>query len=144
MEEQVAPRDGRLAYLLFRALLGINICLHGMTRLAAGDSKFAGTIVAQFSQTILPHGLVAVFGLGLPWAEAVIGFLLTLGLLTRAALTAGFLVMLLLMFGTCLAQNWQVAGLQLIYGMAYGALLFLLPYNTWSIDAVFGWSGGER
>lgn len=130
------PSEMPVAYLLFRALLGVNICLHGVTRLAAGESGFAGKIVSQFSNTIVPHGLLLAFALALPWAEAIIGLLIILGLWTRIALAAGFLVMLMLMIGICLVQDWQTAGLQLIYGIAYAALLFLLRYNQYSVDSV--------
>ena len=126
----------QLAYALFRALLGIDICLHGVTRLTAGESAFAGKIVSQFSHTILPHGLVLAYALTLPWAEAIIGLLILLGLRTQEALAAGFLVMLSLMFGTSLMQDWQIAGLQLIYGISYAGLLFLLPYNEFSVDSL--------
>lgn len=126
----------QLAYALFRALLGIDICLHGVTRLTAGESAFAGKIVSQFAHTILPHGLVLAYALTLPWAEAIIGLLILLGLRTQEALAAGFLVMLSLMFGTSLMQDWQIAGLQLIYGISYAGLLFLLPYNGFSVDSL--------
>jgi hypothetical protein len=46
--------------------------------------------------------------------------------------------MILLMFGTSLVQDWQVAALQLIYGLSFAALLFLLAYNQYSIDLVLG------
>lgn len=123
-----------LAYALFRALLGINICLHGVTRLADGGLSFTNKISPQFAHTILPLGLVWVFALVLPWADAIIGFLVTLGLGTFVALTAGFLLMLLMTFGTCLVHDWPTAGLQLIYGFAYAALLFLQRYNRYSLD----------
>lgn len=126
----------QLAYALFRVLLGMNNCLHGITRLAAGESMFAAHTASQFAHTILPHGLVLAYALTLPWAEAIIGSLVLLGLRTREALVAGFLVMLSLMFGTCLTQDWQIAGLQLIYGISYAALLFLLPCDKYSLDSM--------
>lgn len=141
MENTNARRETQVAYLLFRVLLGTNICLHGMTRLAAGESKFRGTIVSQFAHTVIPHSLLVAFAYSLPWAEAMIGFLLTLGLLTPVALIAGLLVMILLTFGTSLVQDWQTAGLQLIYGISYAALLFLLPYNKYSLDSAMRRNG---
>lgn len=131
-----APREREIAYLLFRVMLGINICLHGVTRLAGGDAKFAGGLISQFAHTALPHPLLVAFAYILPWAEAILGFLITLGLLTRSALAAGFLLMILLTFGTCLLQEWPVAGTQLIYGIAYAALLWALACNRYSVDAV--------
>jgi thiosulfate dehydrogenase (quinone) large subunit len=131
-----APLERQMAYLPFRILLGINICLHGVTRLMARESGFAGKIESQFAHTALPHPLVVAIAFSLPWAEAIIGCLVTFGLFTRPALTSGLLVMILLMFGTCLVQDWQIAGLQLIYGLSYAALLFLLACNRYSIDSI--------
>jgi thiosulfate dehydrogenase [quinone] large subunit len=132
------PVERQLAYLLFRVLLGIDICLHGVTRLAAGESGFAGKIESQFAHTALPHPLTLAFAFSLPWAEAVIGGLITIGLFTRMALALGLSIMILLMFGTCIVQDWQIAGLQLIYGLSYAALLFLLPCNRYSMDSILG------
>jgi hypothetical protein len=41
-------------------------------------------------------------------------------------LALGLSIMILLMFGTCIVQDWQIAGLQQIYGLSYAALLFAL------------------
>lgn len=43
--------------------------------------------------------------------------------------------MILLVFGTRLVQDRQIAGLQLIYGLSYATLL---RYNHYSLDAAFG------
>lgn len=134
MEKMAISAEMPLAYALFRVLLGLNICLHGVTRLANGESSFTNKTLSQFAHTMLPRTLVWVFALVLPWSEAIIGFLVTLGIGTSVALVAGFLLMLLLTFGTCILQDWQTAGLQLIYGFAYAALLFLLRYNMYSVD----------
>jgi hypothetical protein len=44
--------------------------------------------------------------------------------------------MLVLTFGSSLIQDWQAASTQLIYAAVYAALLFLLRFNGWSIDAL--------
>lgn len=129
-------REGQVGYALLRLMLGVNICMHGITRLAGGNSAFAYQLESQFAKTILPHPLLAAFAFSLSWAEAIIGCFIAIGLLTPLALTAGFLLVILLTFGVSLLQNWQVAGLQLIYGFAYAALLGLLRYNHYSLDSV--------
>jgi thiosulfate dehydrogenase [quinone] large subunit len=60
--------------------------------------------------------------------------LLILGLWTSLALIAGSLLMLTLQIGICLAQNWDVAGVQLIYVLLYFILLTYSERNRWSID----------
>ena len=127
-------RDRQAAYMLLRFVLGMNIFIHGISRLLAGSALFASKVVTQFAQTPLPRWSVYSFGLSLPWIEALLGLLLLIGLRTRAALIGGGLLILTLTFGSSLIQDWSAAGSQLTYALAYTALLFLLRYNTWSID----------
>lgn len=129
-----APSDRTLAYALLRLFLGVNIAMHGISRLAFGSAKFHAAIETQFAHTPLPHPLIAAFAVALPWAEACLGLLLVVGLFTRVALAAGALLMVVLTFGSSLLQDWQIAGIQLIYALAYFLLLFLLSYNRWSLD----------
>lgn len=140
MNERQEARDRVLAYALLRAFLGVNIALHGLSRLF-DPAKFQAGIEAEFAHSPLPHGAVAAFTAVLPWVEALIGLLLVVGWQTRRVLIAGALVMIALTFGTCLVQQWEVAGLQLIYAIAYSLLLFLYEYNGWSVD---GWMRRAR
>jgi thiosulfate dehydrogenase [quinone] large subunit len=82
----------------------------------------------------LPGFLVHVVGVGLPWCEGTVGLLMILGLWTSVALIAGSLLMLMLQIGTCLAQNWDVAGAQLIYVLLFFILLTYCERNRWSVD----------
>jgi thiosulfate dehydrogenase (quinone) large subunit len=127
-------RDRTIAYALFRVFLGVNIALHGISRLL-DSSQFRGTIEAQFAHSRLPHPVVSAFALILPWAESLIGVLVFAGLWTRLALVGGALVMIALTFGSCLIQDWQIAGIQLVYEIAYFLLLFHHESNRWSADA---------
>jgi thiosulfate dehydrogenase [quinone] large subunit len=68
--------------------------------------------------------------------ETLLGLLLVLGLWTRFALIAGALVLAMLVIGTNLAQDWNVAGLQLIYAFLYYYLLVHRDQNTVSIDGM--------
>ena len=42
--------------------------------------------------------------------------------------------MLALTFGTALRQDWDVAGIQLLYSAVYAALIAALRYNGLSVD----------
>ncbi len=95
----------------------------------------------MFQKTILPPWSVYVFGLTLPWAEAILGGLILVGLRTRAALIGGALTMLMLTFGTALRQDWQIAGLQLIYSAVYAALLARHQDDRYSLDTML-WNRG--
>lgn len=129
-------RDARAAYALLRLFFGVNIAMHGISRLLAGPAMFQGKLEAQFAHSPLPHAGVVAFGLILPWVEAVLGLCLLLGFRTRLALIGGGLLMVVLTFGSSLLQDWQIAGVQLIYAIAYAALLFLRRWNGYSLDSV--------
>ena len=68
--------------------------------------------------------------------EAVIGTLLMVGLWLRPALAVGSLLMILLLSGTCLLQNWSVAGLQLGYLAFYAAVLATAACHRFSLDSI--------
>lgn len=138
MIETRESRDQRAAYALLRIILGVNICLHGVSRLIAGDALFSSKLAAQFAHAPLPGLLVSAFGMALPWVEALFGLLILLGLRTRAALVGGSVLLWLLTFGSGLIQDWQAASAQLIYAAVYAALLFLIRFNGWSLDALMG------
>lgn len=127
--------DRTIAYAFLRILLGVNIALHGISRLL-NPSKFQGVIEAQFAHSALSHTIVAAFALVLPWTESAIGLLILVGLLTRLALIGGALLMIVLTFGSCLIEDWQTAGIQLVYQIAYFILLFVHSYNHWSADTL--------
>lgn len=125
-----------LAYLLLRLTLGVNILMHGASRIASGLSAFVSGMEKQFAGTPLPASLVRVFGYALPWSELVLGAAILIGLWTRPALILGAMEIVVLTFGIGLTQNWSVAGIQLTYAVVYAALLAFQKYNRWSVD---GW-----
>jgi thiosulfate dehydrogenase [quinone] large subunit len=129
-------RDKATAYVLLRITLGTNIAMHGVSRVIAGPAAFSSTLTTQFAASPLPQPIVHAFGQGLPWIEGLFGLLLLIGLRTRAALIGGALLMLVLTFGSSLVQDWQAASTQLLYSAIYAALLFLLRFNRWSVDAL--------
>ena len=128
--------DRRLAYGVFRITLGINILLHGLGRIfGPGAGTFAAKTAGEFTGTALPGALTHLFLLVLPFAEATLGALITLGLFTRWALTLGGLLIAALVFGTALRSDWNTVGLQMIYAIAYYLLLSHLADDRFSIDA---------
>ncbi len=117
LRKRLAGNDLSLGYALLRITLGINIARHGISRIVAGPRAFAASLTEEFSSTVLPHFAVLGFGYALPWLEALIGLLILFGALTRVALIAGALLIALLTFGSTLHQDWDIAGLQLIYAI---------------------------
>src|SRR5271165_3928197 len=87
--------DAALAHGLARVALGLNIAIHGYSRLP-NLAGFANGMVKQFAATFLPGPLVYITGFGIAISEAVIGTLLFFGLLCRPVLVFGTLLMLLI------------------------------------------------
>ena len=55
----------------WREEIGVNLAVHGVSRLLAGPRTFATSLVTMFHATPLPGWSVLAFGLALPWVEAV-------------------------------------------------------------------------
>jgi len=120
------PTEQRHAYLLLRLLTGLDFFGHGFTRIFLNThlSGFAHAMVKGMAATPLPPSLVLATGYAIPCVELLIGTLLLLGLFTRAALTLALLLMMLLMVGITLKQDWDSASIQLIYGLVLAILLY--------------------
>jgi 2-dehydropantoate 2-reductase len=80
------------------------------------------SLVPAFQKTLLPAWTLLGFGLILPWLEAILGLLILIGLRTGIALIAGSSLLIVLTFGSTLRQDWESAGLQLIYAFIYAVL----------------------
>ncbi|HEV2521617.1 MAG TPA: DoxX family membrane protein [Candidatus Acidoferrales bacterium] len=131
--------DPVIAYTILRLSFGANILLHGLSRLLNGRAAFLAYLTHYFEHAhLVPAGMLPTFAAILPWVETTLGLLLMLGLFSRFALIVGALVLLVLAIGTNLAQDWLVAGLQLIYCFIYYYLLIHLEQNTVSVDAWWG------
>jgi len=130
-----------IAYTILRLSFGANIMLHGVSRLLAGHAAFLTYLTHYFEKTpLIPASFLPIFATVLPPVETALGLLLLLGVGTRFSLIAGSLVMAALVVGTNLAQDWNVAGLQLIYCFIYYYLLaHRRDLNSVSLDAVIGW-----
>jgi thiosulfate dehydrogenase [quinone] large subunit len=132
--------EHRQAYLFLRLITGLDFFMHGFARIFTGThlSGFAQGMVKSMASTPLPPSLALATGYAVPCIELLIGALLLLGLFTRAALTLALLLMLVLMFGIGLKQDWNVAGSQLLYGLILSLLLFARHRYDLSWPALFG------
>ena len=127
METLVVPgsRDQKLAYLLLRLTAGLDFFGHGFARIFTGShlGGFAHWMVGDMAKSPLPATLVLATGYVVPCVELLIGVLLLTGLATRFALILAMLLLLVLMFGITMKQDWNVAGQQLLYGLVLAVLL---------------------
>ena len=125
------------AYTLLRIALGLNIFMHGFTRLHAGSKLFRESVQKEFADSILPAKLVGAFGIIIVPLEAAIGGFLLLGIFTEYTIVTGSVLMLILIFGKSLKSDWQTVSFQMIYVAFYAALAFLRSYNDFSLDKLF-------
>ena len=132
---RLAPRgaDLRLAHGFARIGLGMDMALHGMTRLPQLET-FAATLEKQFANTFLPQPLVTFAAYAIAFSESAIGVALLLGLFVRLALIGNAMLMVILLFGTCLVMNFTVAATQLLYMAYITVLLATVAYDGLSLD----------
>ena len=117
-----------------RLTLGVNIFIHGINKVFDGPEHFYDSIRPSFETTMLPLWSVHIVAWGLPFFEAALGLLITVGLFTRWALTVGGLVMTLLVFGTAVRNESLLLGTQMVYVVVYYLLLRDLRPNPYSLD----------
>ncbi|MGD1700769.1 DoxX family protein [Dapis sp. BLCC M229] len=127
-------QDVTLAYTLLRIVFGINFFVHGLVRIG-NMGGFIQSMVERF-QELAPSFLILPFAALTTPIELISGFLMIIGLQTRNAIIAGFVLMMPLMFGVCLLQEWDTASSQLIYCLVFFILLAGCSLNTISIDRI--------
>ncbi|MDR6804812.1 thiosulfate dehydrogenase [quinone] large subunit [Dyadobacter sp. BE34] len=124
-----------IVFLLLRLGIGISMFGHGLVRLPKLNA-FSQWMVGSFAKSMLPAELVRPFSMVLPFAELVIGFLLLIGLFTEPALISGAILVLLLLFGTSMVENWEAIPSQLIHLIFFAVLLQFIASNSWSLDKI--------
>lgn len=94
-------------------------------------------MVDKFKNSLLPEALVIPFSYALPIAELLTGVLIVLGLFTRLALTAGSWIMIMLIFGSSMVEDWGAIPSQLIHVAFLTVLLvFEHSHNTYALDKI--------
>jgi len=118
--------EQHVAYVMLRVIAGMDFFGHGFARIFTGThlSGFAHWMVGDMAKAPLPPHLVLATGFVVPWVELLIGLMLLFGVGVRFALVTAMLLLLLLMFGITLKQDWTVAGQQLLYSLVLAVLLF--------------------
>jgi thiosulfate dehydrogenase [quinone] large subunit len=132
-----AGHDRAVAALLLRLALGLDITLHGVTRLFIGGlTAFVNSSSAPFQHSALPIGFVRAFLTVVPFVELPLGILLMLGVGLSWTLALGAVLMIALEFGTAIRSDWTVVSSQLLYSLLYSALLFWRSYDIFSVDGM--------
>ncbi|WP_373057375.1 DoxX family protein [Zunongwangia sp. H14] len=124
----------QLAYILARITLGLNFFMHGLVRIPKLEA-FAKGLASGFEGTLLPAVIAEAFGYVLPFFELIIGALILLGFKTKQVLAAAAILIMLLIFGSGLKEDWGAVGTQMLYALFIFFLLFHLEYNRFALDA---------
>ena len=122
-------------YFLLRLVIGASMFGHGLVRIPKLQA-FSSWMVGSFEKSLLPKFLVVPFSYSLPITELVIGLLLIIGLFTKPALVAASIVMVILVLGTALVENWEALPSQLIHAAFFALLLQFIVNNTISLDTI--------
>lgn len=122
-------------YLLARLPMGMSFLGHGFIRLTK-LAAFSQGMVGQFSKTFLPGQFVSAFSYVLPFLEFITGLLLLLGLFTRFSIVLGVILILCLITGSSIIEQWNAVFIQIIYGAYLAVLFYFINYNGISIDGL--------
>lgn len=115
-----------LAVHLLRISFGINYLFHGLVRLP-NLNGFVTNMQHMFKDNLLPEFLTTPVAYSIPVVEICIGIFLLLNTYTRATLLAAFILMNILVIGSCFIQKWDIVGVQATY---IGFLFVLLYFTT--------------
>lgn len=129
--------NNTIAFVLLRLAVAASMFGHGLVRLPK-LSGFSHWMVTSFEKSMLPGALVLPFSYILPVAEFIVGLLLILGLFTRLSLIGGALIMIALILGTTLIEDWHSLPSQLIHAAFFAVLLVFIRYNGFALDKLIG------
>jgi thiosulfate dehydrogenase [quinone] large subunit len=124
------------SFLILRLAIAVSMLGHGLVRLPKLKA-FSQWMVSSFEKSMLPKILVLPFSYVLPIAEFTIGLLLLTGLFTKPAAFGGAAVMLLLLFGTAMIENWDAIPSQLLHLIFFAILLQFMANNEYALDTIF-------
>ncbi len=136
--------DAVLGYTVLRLALGLDILMHGLSRFIAGLDRFALPTINEFAHTVLPRALVVPMVYTIPFVETAAGALILVGLCTRYALLLNALLILVLIFGTTIRQDWNVLSQQIVYPIIIFLLLLFRRFDVLSVDQLTHRRAAER
>ena len=123
-----------LAYVIFRVIFGMDIFMHGAIRLMTGLAAWENPQAAVFETTPLPMWIVHGFLYPLPFFEVAIGLMTLFGFYTMLSYLLGAAMMVIIVFGNTVRQDWTTVGNNLHYVLYYCLLIAAIRYNTCALD----------
>ena len=123
-------------FLLLRLGIATSLFGHGLVRLPKLNT-FSQWMTTCFEKSLLPNVMITPFSYVLPMVEFTVGLLLLIGLFTKPALIIGACIMLVLLFGTAMIENWEAVPSQLLHLAFFALLLQFIQSNSWALDKFF-------
>jgi len=123
----------KFAYFILRWMVGFSMLGHGLVRLPKLPA-FASHVSTTFAESILPQSLVYGYAYVIALTELIIGILLVLGLFTKQASLIGAILMISLIFGSCLIENFGVLTSQMVHGAIFALLLQFAHHDVYALD----------
>lgn len=125
--------NSQITYLILRTGVGVSMFGHGLVRLPKLHA-FSEWMLKSFEKAMLPEMIILPFSYVLPIAEFALGLLLIVGLFTRISAIAASIVMILLIFGTTLIENWGALTPQFIHLAFFAYLIQHIAKNSFAVD----------
>ncbi|MBC75999.1 MAG: DoxX family protein [Halobacteriovoraceae bacterium] len=125
-------------YALFRAVMGVNMLIHGAGRLFGDYSGFISKMSGMFDNTFIPELFVKAGAHLISPIELIFGIMLLVGFKTRLSILILNFNMLMLISGVCILQKWELAGLQMAYVLYLFFLGNFINLNKVSVDEMLG------
>lgn len=122
-----------LGYALLRVTVGVNFLMHGATRIFGDLGGFVGGVAGSF-EGLLPRWMTVPFAYAIPFAELILGAALLIGFKTAGTAAWLMALMIALIFGKTLQQEWGTAGTQMVYSLILFVLVFLAQHDGFGIS----------
>ncbi|MEP5255305.1 MAG: DoxX family protein [Winogradskyella arenosi] len=123
----------KTSYLIVRLALGLSMFGHGLVRLPKLEA-FSQGLVKSFENSMMPEVLTLPFSYILPFGELIFGALLVIGLFTRVAVLGIAAILLALIFGSTLVENWGAITAQLVHVAFVAYLSHHIKDNSYALD----------
>ncbi|WP_026707236.1 DoxX family protein [Flavobacterium frigidarium] len=129
--------QSKTTYLIVRLGIGLSMFGHGLVRLPKLEA-FSNGMVKMFANSILPEFLTVPFTYAIPIVEFTFGLMIVLGLFTRTAAIVLSALLISLIFGCTLIENWDAITSQLVHLAFVAYLVNYVKDNSYAVDTLMG------
>lgn len=116
-------KDFKTMFFFLRLPIAVSLLGHGLVRIPK-LATFSNWMVTTMAKSAIPELMILPFSYVLPIAEALIGLLLLIGFQTKNTLSAGLVLMSILILGSASVENWSAIESQLLHSVYLFGLLW--------------------